>query len=126
MLCLFRWKILCEDNFSYFLVFGSIKKKSQSKTIFSQYKKVWFIFKDCFPIIFFEKQLYTTWFFFFFGLESFNIWCLLLIMVSHHQAKKPISFLCRQRLNPISLIQQSETLPIELNGTHHKKLNKRD
>ena len=27
MLCLFQWKILCKDNFPYFLVFGSIKKK---------------------------------------------------------------------------------------------------
>ena len=36
----------------------------------------------------------------------------------YHQTKTPISFWCRQGLNPRSLIQPSETLPVELTGTH--------
>ena len=36
----------------------------------------------------------------------------------YHQTKTPISFLCKQRLNPKSLIQPSKTLPIELTRTH--------
>ena len=36
----------------------------------------------------------------------------------YHQTKTPIGFLCRQGLNPESLIQPSETLPVELTGTH--------
>ena len=34
-----------------------------------------------------------------------------------HQTKTPISFWCRQELNPRSLIQPSETLPVELTET---------
>ena len=37
---------------------------------------------------------------------------------SYHQTKTPIGFWCRRRLNPRSLIQPSEILPIELIGTH--------
>ena len=36
----------------------------------------------------------------------------------NHQTKTPINFWCRQGLNFISLIQLSESLPVELNGTH--------
>ena len=36
------------------------------------------------------------------------------------QTKTPINFWCRQRLNPRSLIQPSETLPVELTGTHQR------
>ena len=36
----------------------------------------------------------------------------------YHQIKISISFLCRQELNPRSLIQPLETLPVELTGTH--------
>ena len=36
----------------------------------------------------------------------------------YHQNKTPISFWYRRRLNPKSLIQQSETLLVELTGTH--------
>ena len=36
----------------------------------------------------------------------------------YHQTKIQINFLCRQGLNPKSLIQQSETLPIKLIGTY--------
>ena len=37
---------------------------------------------------------------------------------SYYQIKTPISFWCRRGLNPRSLIQPSETLPVELTGTH--------
>ena len=36
----------------------------------------------------------------------------------YHQTKIPISFWCRRGLNPRSLIQPSETLLVELTGTH--------
>ena len=36
----------------------------------------------------------------------------------YHQTKTPISFWCRRGLNPRSLIQPSETLQVELTGTH--------
>ena len=65
------------------------------------------------------KELYK---FFFFG-ESFNLWRPLLMMALYHQIKAPISFWCRRRLNPRSLIQPSETLPVELIRTHYKKFN---
>ena len=41
----------------------------------------------------------------------------------YHQTKTPISFRCRWGLNPIYLIQLSETLPVELIRTHQKKKN---
>ena len=48
-------------------------------------------------------------------LTCFNLYRLL---QSYHQTKTPISFWCRRGLNPRSLIQLSETLPVELTGTH--------
>ena len=36
----------------------------------------------------------------------------------YHQTKTPISFWCRQGLNPRFLLQSSETLPVDLTGTH--------
>ena len=36
----------------------------------------------------------------------------------YHQIKTPINFWYRRGLNPISLIQPSETLPVELTETH--------
>ena len=36
----------------------------------------------------------------------------------YHQIKIPIGFLCKRRLNFRSLIQLSETLSVELIGTH--------
>ena len=44
----------------------------------------------------------------------------LLMMAIYHQTKTPISFWYRRGLNPRSFIQSSETLPIELTGTHSK------
>ena len=38
------------------------------------------------------------------------------MIIFYHQTKTSISFWCRQRLN--SLIQPSETLPVELTGIH--------
>ena len=37
-----------------------------------------------------------------------------------YQTKTPISFWYRRKLNPKSLIQPSETLPVELTGTHNE------
>ena len=37
----------------------------------------------------------------------------------YHQTKTPVSFWCRQGLNPRSLIQSSDTLLVELVGTHN-------
>ena len=53
-----------------------------------------------------------------FFLESFNLWCPLLMIVLYHQIKTPISFWCRQELNLRYLIQPSETLPVKLIETH--------
>ena len=39
----------------------------------------------------------------------------------YHQTKTPIGFWCKQGLNFRSLIQPSETLPVELTGTHKTK-----
>ena len=57
-------------------------------------------------------------FLFFFFSESFNLFCPLLMGVLYHQTKISISFQYRRGLNPKSLIQPSEILPIELVGTH--------
>ena len=38
----------------------------------------------------------------------------------YHQTKKPIGFLCRWGLNPKSLIQLSEILPVMLTRTHYR------
>ena len=50
--------------------------------------------------------------------ESFNLWRLLLIIAFYYQTKISISFLCRRKLNSRSLIQQLETLSVELTGIH--------
>ena len=50
--------------------------------------------------------------------ESFNLWRQLLMIALYHQTKTPISFWCRRGLNPKSLIQLSETLPVELTETY--------
>ena len=52
--------------------------------------------------------------------DSFNLWCPLLIIVLYHQIKTSICFWCRKKLNPRSLIQLLETLPVELTWTHNK------
>ena len=50
--------------------------------------------------------------------ESFNLWRPLLMISPYNQTKTTINFWCRRELNPKSLIQPSETLPVELTGTH--------
>ena len=60
-----------------------------------------------------KKQTFNKVFFF---LESFNLWRPLPMIAFYHQTNIPISFLCKQGLNPRSLIQPSETLPVELTG----------
>ena len=61
-------------------------------------------------------HIYIYIYLFFFFRESFNLWCLFLMIVYYHQTKTSISFWWG--LNLRSLIQLSETLPIELTGTH--------
>ena len=41
------------------------------------------------------------------------------MLAFYHQTKTPISFWYRWGLNPKSLIQTLEILPVELTGTHH-------
>ena len=55
---------------------------------------------------------------FFFLWESFNLRRPLLIIAFYHKIKTLISFLYEQGLNSKSPIQPSETLPVELTGTH--------
>ena len=66
---------------------------------------------------------YTRWalffIFYFFLRESFNLWRSLLMIAFYRQTKTPISFWYRRRLNPRSLIQPSETLPVELTEIHN-------
>ena len=62
--------------------------------------------------------------FFFFFRESFNLWRLLLMITIYHQTKTSISFWYRRGLNPKSLIQPSETLAVELVGTHRMEWNR--
>ena len=72
------------------------------------------------PSLFFCKTRddRNPFFFFFFERKSFNLWRPLLMIALYHQTKTPISFWCRRGLNLRSLIQPSETLPIELARTH--------
>ena len=62
---------------------------------------------------------FTSTYFYTFFLESFNLWRPLLMIALYHQTKTPISFWCRQGLNPKFLIQPSEILPVELTKTHN-------
>ena len=41
------------------------------------------------------------------------------MIAPYHQTKTPINFWYRRGLNPRSFIQPSETLPVELIGTHY-------
>ena len=52
---------------------------------------------------------------------NFNLWRSLLMVALYHQTKTPISFWCSRELNLRSLIQPSDTLPIELTRTHEYK-----
>ena len=61
--------------------------------------------------------LYMHVYYYFFR-ENFNLWCPLLMIALYHQTKTQISFWCRRGLNPRSLIQPLETLPVELTRTH--------
>ena len=60
----------------------------------------------------------STYHYLFFFKESFNLWRPLLMIALYYQTKTPISFWCRRGLSPRSFIQPSETLPVELTGTH--------
>ena len=45
------------------------------------------------------------------------------MIAPYYQTKTPISFWCRRGLNPRSFIQPSETLSVELTGTHKTNYN---
>ena len=64
-----------------------------------------------------------NYYYYFFFRESFNLWRPLLMIAIYHQTKTPISFWSRRGLNPESLIQPSETLAVEIVGTHRMKWN---
>ena len=51
--------------------------------------------------------------------KSFSLWHLLLIITFYHQTKTPIGFWCKWGMNHRSLIQSSETLPVELIRTQN-------
>ena len=55
---------------------------------------------------------------YYFFLESFNLWRPLLMIALYHQTKTLISFWCRRRLNPRSLIQLSKILLVKLTRIH--------
>ena len=60
-----------------------------------------------------EKVLY-------FFLRKFQPMTFALYNTLYHQTKTLIGFWCRRELNPESLIQSLQTLPIKLTGTHTK------
>ena len=62
------------------------------------------------------SKIYGSMVFFF--RESFNLWRLLLMIAFYHQTKTPINFWWKQELNPISLIQLSKALLVELIRTY--------
>ena len=70
--------------------------------------------------MYFIKKAFPLNFFFFFW-ESFDLWHLLLMITLYHQTKASISFWYKRGLNPKFLIQPSETLLVELTGTHPLK-----
>ena len=53
-----------------------------------------------------------------FFLREFQSMTTVLMIIIYHQIKILISFWCRRGLNPRSLIQSSEILPVELIGTY--------
>ena len=63
----------------------------------------------CFNISYSRLCSIKAYFFFFFWVEreSFNLWCLLLMIALYHQTKTPISFWCKRGLNLKSLIYKS-------------------
>ena len=71
-----------------------------------------FFFLSC-KIVIYKTNQYFFW-------KSFNWWCLFLMImiVLYHQIKTSISFWCKRRLNPKSLIQPLKILPIKLTETH--------
>ena len=55
---------------------------------------------------------------FFFFIENFNLWHPFMMITYYYQTKIPVSFWCSRGSNLRSLIQPSETLLVELTGTH--------
>ena len=69
----------------------------------------------------FSSSLKSKFFIYLFiYLESFNLWRPFLMIVLYYLIKILISFWCRRRLNPKSLIQLLDILPVELTRTRKK------
>ena len=96
---------LCNTDHFFYLTLTNASALTVGKIYIILNKLIWVIFGG-------------FYFYFLFFLENFNLWRLLLMIVFYHQTKTPIGFWCKRRLNPRSLTQPSETLPIELTGTH--------
>ena len=69
-----------------------------------------------------DNERYHKCFFFFFE-RKFQLMASILDDGLYHQTKITIGFWCRWRLNPRFLIQLSETLPVELTGTHNHTIS---
>ena len=96
---------LCNTDHFFYLTLTNASALTTGKIYIILNKLMWVIFGG-------------FYFYCLFFLESFNLWHSRLIIALYHQTKTPISFWCMRRLNPKSLTQPSETLPIELTGTH--------
>ena len=80
-----------------------------NRTIYSVFLKKKKTIYSVIVFFFLRNNIYIYIYIFFLG-EIFNLCHLLLIITFYHQAKILISFCCKWRLNPKSLIQPSETL----------------
>ena len=75
-----------------------MNNKYRKKWITIQYSMTMSLNKVC--LLALISKLTQT--FFFLSWDSFNLWCLLFMIVFYHQTKTAINFWCRWRLNLIS------------------------
>ena len=73
-----------------------MNNKYRKKWITIQYSMTMSLNKVC--LLALISKLTQT-FFFFLSWDSFNLWCLLFMIVFYHQTKTAINFWCRWRLN---------------------------
>ena len=50
--------MLCKDSFPCFSMFSNIKKNELRENYLCSIEKVWFIFRNCFSLNYFGKQIY--------------------------------------------------------------------
>ena len=109
--------------------FADITEESQYTPVFEGIHFKWVIQKViCNFVLYFGMLIFCRnktyifvliiFFFLFLFWESFNLWRPLLMIAFYYQTKTSISFWYRQGLNLKSFIQPSETLSVELTGTH--------